>query len=303
MTISKQKFKEIADELKISEMTYGVFVPCHEAIEEFNRGKDTFYTNYKSQLGDDKRKMFEVYATSIIFDQLPLYTKQLAINDRIRELNEEEDIKYHPELTKIDIDAMIDDHIDREKLLRVYSGEQGFLYIPEYLPVLKNCIDNFNPEQSLTSQQYKELQPYYNALLCEDDFEDLSIEDRYKVALLFKEKTQALNKEQYESYVVNQGIPTDRYKIWDREKIQIHENDFIKVEVDLPYSHKEAIYIHKQELNMVIRYGNNNIMHSTEKFFPNYDEAKEAAEKLIKEISKEFQNRSQSTSMGQKSSL
>lgn len=300
MTITKQRFNEIREELNQREITYKLFKPCHEALEAFHTGRTSFYNDFLSRLNDEQKEQFAVFAAAVTLDQLPIYSKDLAINDLIRELEDDGGKEKHPELTTLDLDRLIDDQINDGRLLRVYESNGAFSYVPDYLESLEEAISDFDPDKPMSSSEKDAVQPYLTALLGEDQFSDLSIGDQYRVAELFKEETIAYDKDYLKRHFNDSGEKLAGYMVWDREKVLANQNNFIKIQNDIPHSRHDTIYVHKKELEMVIRYGEKSLINKTEQFFPKPSQAEEIAKDLIAGLKPETVSKANKTALTMK---
>jgi len=273
MNITKEQFQELAEELHNNEVPFELFQICHEALEEFNNGKGTFYNRLQANLPEELQEKFNVMAGLVVADQLPLYSKEQAIDSRIHDLNQLDNPQSNnPALTKIDLPTLIDDEINEGKLLRLYKDSK-IAFIPDYLPDLHYCLQNMEEGSFIGSEEMMEIQPYITALLGEDDFNDLTIREQELVARQFKQNT--VNYSQVDLGVFYSDPENfsnlNKYITWDRTKVAEDLSEFVHYHQENNPPKFRDIYVHKGELNTVVEYCEHKLQSESKKVFPDFN--------------------------------
>ena len=269
MNITRERFYEIAEELKNTEVPYELFQIVHEALQDFNNGSGSFYNRMTANLNDEDKEKFFVMASLIVADQLPLYSRDQAIDSRIHDLNQLDNPESNnTELSCLDFSTLLDDEINDGQLLMVYQG-RDVVYVPNYQPDLDYALQNHEGTH-IGSEQRNELQPYITALLGEDDFQDLSFREQEQVASVFKEQSVSYDQEDIKAYYSNTDYFSDlsKYQQWDREKVFQSQKDFIHYrKEDNPPKFRD-IFVHKDELATVVKYAEHKFINEAKKHFP-----------------------------------
>jgi len=145
MDITKEEFDVLSRELHLTEQTFETFSLINKQLEKFHNGKGSFYNRLSASLENEQKKKFLIVASSSVFEQLPIYSKELVINDII--VGYENKGEKPPHLMTTDFLKLIDEEIHTGRLLRLYENNT-ILYVPHYKQDLIESINEFDDEYS-----------------------------------------------------------------------------------------------------------------------------------------------------------
>jgi hypothetical protein len=292
MDIRREKFEEIAKEQHNSEISYELFQIVHQALQDYNNGKGNFYNRVMGNTDQATQERFAVMAGLVVAEQLPLYTKEQAINSLIYELDQVKSSKGpNPKLKKIDLPKIIEDEIKEGNLLRVYLGRDA-VYVHNHLNEYSRALLNHDRSGSVSADEIAKLQPYITALLVDEKFKDLTTNEQGVVAKLFKEQAEIFNQEQIKAYYTDpKNLPNlEKYITWDRDKVAKKLNEFIHYHIESNQPKFRDIYVHKRELDCVVKYCENKLISKSKSVLPDLNiEASDIANQMANEFRKNTQ--------------